>query len=95
MAVLRWSVYRDRSPLADPLYLGDVEALDKCSAITAGERLHGTPVVAHRSTGAPSPASLALLERAVRRAEKRRGMTNRDRGRGYRGPRGKPLGGDS
>lgn len=75
--LLRWAVYRDS--MRGPSYLGDVLAIDRDAAVRAGAQTFGGAVVAHRSSkpGAVSP----LLERAVRSAERRRGVTKRDSGR--------------
>ena len=68
----RFAIYRDRSPLAGPVYLGDVLAVDRDAAERDGATQYGAPVVAQRTTSrAPSPA----LERALR------SVTRRDRGR--------------
>lgn len=73
--LLRFAVYRDS--LRGPAYLGDVLARDRDHAVQLGAGTYGGAVVAHRSSkpGAVSP----LLERAVRSAERRRGVTKRDR----------------
>lgn len=80
--LLRWAVYRDS--MRGPSYLGDVLAIDRDAAVRAGGQTFGGAVVAHRTSkpGAVSP----LLERAVRSAERRRGVSKaysrarRDRG---------------